>query len=139
MKHWQELGHIAGRVVRVGVPAALAVVTRIEGSGYRRAGARLLIEGDGAFTGSVSGGCLEEDVRRVGQEVAAPGRSRLLHYDTGDDEDTVFGLGLGCNGEVDLMVAPIAGPAARAQFARLEPPLAGREPFALATAGEARG
>jgi xanthine dehydrogenase accessory factor len=139
MKHWQELGHIAGRVVRVGVPAALAVVTRIEGSGYRRAGARLLIEGDGAFTGGVSGGCLEEDVRRVGQEVAATGRSRLLHYDTGDDEDTVFGLGLGCNGEVDLMVAPIAGAETRALFARLEPLLAGDEPFALATAVEDGG
>ena len=91
MKHWQETGQIVGRVVRLGLdarPSALATVTGIEGSAYRRPGAKLLIEDDGAVLGGVSGGCLEEDVRRAGRQVLQTGRTRLLHYATGDDEST---------------------------------------------------
>lgn len=144
MKHWQELGHIAVRVARLGestrarMPsdprylAALATVTRIERSAYRRPGARLLIEPDGPILGGVSGGCLEEDVRRVGLSVMASGRSRRLHYDTSDDETQVWGLGLGCNGEVDLAVVPIGGDALDL-FARLQARLRGDSAFTLST------
>jgi xanthine dehydrogenase accessory factor len=149
MKHWQELGHIAGRVARLGQEArrgesagarlaALAMVTRIEGSAYRRPGARLLIEPDGSFLGGVSGGCLEADVRRIGQGVIESGRARLLHYETGDDEERVWGLGLGCNGEVDLAVQPIAR-VELGLFAELRTLLAGDAPFALATVVEEGG
>jgi xanthine dehydrogenase accessory factor len=140
VKHWQELGQIAGRVARLGQhgrAAALAIVTRIEGSAYRRAGAKLLIEPGGGVVGGVSGGCLEEDVRRVGLAVIESGRSRLLHYDTGDDDRVVWGLGLGCNGAVDLLVQSVAGQADT--FGRLEELLAGDAPFALATIVEDGG
>jgi xanthine/CO dehydrogenase XdhC/CoxF family maturation factor len=143
MKHWQELGHIAVRVARLGETArrdgvngdrfaALAIVTRIEGSAYRRPGAKLLIEPEGPTLGGVSGGCLEEDVRRVGLSVIASGRSRRLHYDTSDDENKVWGLGLGCNGEVDLVVVPI-GLEALGRFSQIEARLRGDSPFALST------
>jgi xanthine dehydrogenase accessory factor len=111
LKHWQELAHILDRVLGYAPAsrsAALAVVVSISRSAYRRPGAKLLIDGDGGFIGGVSGGCLEEDVREIGLEVMRTASSRVLHYDTGSDETTLWGLGLGCDGEVDILVQPIS-------------------------------
>jgi xanthine/CO dehydrogenase XdhC/CoxF family maturation factor len=63
--------------------------------------------------GGVSGGCLEADVREVALGVMRSGTPRLLHYETGADESTVWGLGLGCNGAVDIFVQSIGVPAVR--------------------------
>jgi xanthine/CO dehydrogenase XdhC/CoxF family maturation factor len=135
VKHWQETGQIVERLIqlsREGRRCALAVVTRIVGSAYRRPGAKLLIEDAGAVHGGVSGGCLEEDVRQIGLRAIAPGgHARLRHYATGDDEDTVWGLGLGCNGEVDVLIQPVAADAA-ATWARVGELLRGDAPFAIA-------
>src|SRR5262245_44281255 len=89
VKQWQEMTQILDRVVRLGregKTTAMAVVTQIHGSAYRRAGAKLFVEGDdgAACIGGVSGGCLEEDVREIAGGVRSSGRSRILHYDTGD-------------------------------------------------------
>ena len=142
MKHWQELGQILDRVLRLaraGRPAALAIVTRIRGSAYRRPGAKLLIEEDGSFLGGVSGGCLEEDVRQVGLQVLARGLSLRLRYETGDDDSRVWGLGLGCDGEVDIAVVPISVEAALGTWARVRELLDGDAPFALSTVMEDGG
>jgi xanthine/CO dehydrogenase XdhC/CoxF family maturation factor len=136
VKHWQETARILDRVIRLGQqgrPAAIAIVTRIEGSAYRRPGAKLLIEEGGALLGGVSGGCLEEDVRQVGLRVLSSGRSRVLHYETGADETRLWGLGLGCDGRVDLVVQPIAPQAALGTWARVRSLLDGDSPFALST------
>ena len=141
MKHWQELAHILDRVLALtpaGRPAALAIVTGIERSAYRRPGARLLIDGDGGFLGGVSGGCLEEDVREVGLEVLRTGRSRVLHYETGSDETKLWGLGLGCDGAVDILVHPISG-GPDGVWARVRALLDGDAPFALTTLVEEGG
>jgi xanthine/CO dehydrogenase XdhC/CoxF family maturation factor len=135
VKHWQELGQILERVLslaREGRPCALATVTRIRGSAYRRPGARLLIEPDGGGLGGISGGCLEEDVREVGQQVMRTGLSRLLHYETGTDESKVWGLGLGCDGEVDVAVHAVSVEAALGTWARVRDLLRGEQPFAIA-------
>ncbi len=134
MKHWQETGQIVERLVRLardGRRGALATVTRIVGSAYRRPGAKLLIEEGGAVHGGVSGGCLEEDVRQTGLRVLESGLTRLRHYATGDDEDTVWGLGLGCNGEVDVVIQAI-GPDSSAAWTQVGGLLQGDAPFALA-------
>ena len=110
VKHWQEMANIADRVVRLDIEgrrAALAVVTRIEGSAYRRPGAKLLIEDQGGTVGGVSGGCLEQDVREVGLQVLQEGRTRTLHYDTYDDDSKIWGFGLGCDGKVDVLVQSV--------------------------------
>ena len=136
MKHWQELDQILDRMLRLaqaGRSTALATVTRIQGSAYRRPGARLLIEDEGAVLGGVSGGCLEEDVRQVGLRTLQSGRSRLLHYETGDDDTKVWGLGLGCDGEVDIAVLPVTVEAAQGTWARVRGLLDGDAPFALST------
>ena len=116
MIHWKETAEILSRLAELeaaGRRAALATVVRIAGSAYRRAGAKFLIEEDGETLGSVSGGCLEADVREVGLGVLAGGEPRLLRYDTGSDEDAVWGLGLGCDGTVEVFVqAATGGPVA---------------------------
>jgi len=107
LKHWHETGSILERVARnaqSGSRAAIATVVRISGSAYRRPGAKLFVEEDGTTHGGVSGGCLEADVRAVALEILRGAPPKLLHYDTGSDDETVWGLGLGCEGVVDLWV-----------------------------------
>jgi xanthine dehydrogenase accessory factor len=136
MNHWQESAEILARLAELaaaGQRAALATVVSIAGSAYRRPGAKLLIEEAGGTVGSVSGGCLEADVREVAREVIASGRPSLRHYNTGADEDVVWGLGLGCNGLVDVLVQPASeGPLADLAD-RLRELFAGEGAFALAT------
>jgi len=136
MNHWKETAEVLARVAELaaaGRRAALATVVRISGSAYRRPGAKLLIEEAGGTLGSVSGGCLEADVREIAQVVMATGTPCLRHYDTGSDEDVVWGLGLGCNWRVDVFVQPAtAGPFAE-HAARLRTLLAGDLLFAVAT------
>jgi len=110
MKNWHETREVFAHIhANPDVVFALATVIGIEGSTYRRPGAKLLIPGDGPLCGNVSGGCLEEEIAVVGCEVIRDGSHRLLHYDTSMDEDTLWGLGLGCDGKVDVFVQAIHG------------------------------
>ncbi len=86
MNHWKETAEILARLAELkaaGKSAALATVTHIVGSAYRRPGAKFLIEETGDTLGSVSGGCLEADVREVAKAVLATGCPSLRHYSTG--------------------------------------------------------
>jgi xanthine dehydrogenase accessory factor len=102
------------------------------GSAYRRPGAKFLIEDTGSTLGSVSGGCLEADVREVANAVAETGTPSLRHYNTGD-EDVVWGLGLGCNGLVDVFVQPATDGPLAALAGPLRELFAGDGMVALAT------
>jgi xanthine/CO dehydrogenase XdhC/CoxF family maturation factor len=136
MKHWRETAEIVDRAIALasaGRRAALATVVRIAGSSYRRPGAKFLIEEDGETLGGVSGGCLEADVRHIGLRVIQTGVPRLLHYDTGADDRTVWGLGLGCNGEVDIFVQPATEPLALEALREIRIRLEGTSAFAIAT------
>ncbi len=92
-----------------GEPMALATIIGVRGSTYRRAGARLLITQSGQQTGNISGGCLEGDVAVVAAEVLERRTPRVMMYDLTADDDAVWGLGLGCNGAIEVFVEPIAG------------------------------
>jgi len=136
VKHWKETAEVFGRaaeLVSAGRRAVLATVVRIEGSAYRRPGARLLVEDDGTTLGSISGGCLEGDVREVALAALAEGRSRGRRYETGADENEAWGLGLGCAGSVELFVQPIDS-AALGSIERARELLNTGQPFVLATA-----
>ena len=136
MKHWQETSQIVHRLTELaaaGRAAALATVVRIDGSAYRRAGAKLLVEEGGDTLGGVSGGCLETDVREIALVVMREGVPRLRHYETGDDDRTVWGLGLGCNGSVDIFVQPVTSAETVAVARRVGMLLAGDAAFAVST------
>ncbi|HEX2861598.1 MAG TPA: XdhC family protein [Lacunisphaera sp.] len=94
-----------------GQPAALATLVQVEGSSYRRPGARLLLLPDGTRVGSISGGCLEEDIMERGRRVLASGQPELAVYDTTAENDLVWGVGLGCQGVVRVFLEHL--PAAR--------------------------
>jgi xanthine dehydrogenase accessory factor len=87
-----------------GQPAALATLVKVEGSSYRRPGARLLLLPDGTRIGSISGGCLEEDVMERARRVLVTGKSELAVYDTTAENDLVWGVGLGCQGVVRVFI-----------------------------------
>lgn len=90
-----------------GQPAALATLVKVEGSSYRRPGARLLLLPDGTRLGSISGGCLEEDVMERARRVLASGSPELAVYDTTAENDLVWGVGLGCQGVVRVLLERI--------------------------------
>jgi xanthine dehydrogenase accessory factor len=80
-----------------------------QGSVYRGAGARMLVTEDGDTAGSISAGCLERDVCDHAREAIERGEPRLVTYDTTSAGDIVWGLGLGCNGVVRVLVEPLEG------------------------------
>jgi xanthine dehydrogenase accessory factor len=109
MKELRDILDALAEAQARGEPAALGTVIRVRGSTYRREGARLLIRADGRTVGSVSGGCLEGDIAEIARDVLATGRARLAQYDLTSDDDAVWGLGLGCNGAIDVLIEPVAG------------------------------
>ncbi len=86
---------------------ALATVVKVDGSAYRRPGARMLVTEEGELTGAISGGCLEGDALRKAQAVIFQQKSMLVTYDTTDEDDQKFGIGLGCNGIIQVLIEPI--------------------------------
>lgn len=89
-------------------PAVLATLVSVEGSSYRRPGARLLVQADGRRIGSISGGCLEEDVMARAARVQATGEADAVVYDTTSENDLVWGVGLGCHGVVRVLLEKVA-------------------------------
>jgi xanthine dehydrogenase accessory factor len=85
---------------------ALATIVAVRGSTYRRPGARLLVPEEGSPVGNISGGCLEGDVADLARVVMQDGRARLAGWDLTADDDAVWGLGLGCNGAIEVFIEP---------------------------------
>lgn len=83
----------------------LATVVDVEGSAYRRPGAKMAIFRDGTTLGAVTAGCLEGPVVDIATEVIEDGRPRVETFDLTDDDQ--WGLGLGCNGIVDILFEPV--------------------------------
>ena len=107
MKEIRDILKAFDEAQKLGKQTALATVVHVEGSSYRRPGARMLIQDDGQLTGAISGGCLEGDALRKALLVMTEKRSRLVTYDTMDDDDAKFGVGLGCNGIIQVLIEPI--------------------------------
>jgi len=85
---------------------ALATIVAVNGSTYRRPGARLLVPEEGDLVGNISGGCLEGDVADVARIVMREGVARMVSFDLTADDDAVWGWGLGCNGAIEVFVEP---------------------------------
>ena len=107
MKEIRSIISAWDQAVKQGKQAALATVVHVEGSSYRRPGARMLITEEGQLTGAISGGCLEGDALRKALLVMTQQKPMLVTYDTMDDDDAKFGVGLGCNGIIQVLIEPI--------------------------------
>jgi xanthine/CO dehydrogenase XdhC/CoxF family maturation factor len=91
------------------VDGVLATLVATAGSTYRKAGARMLILPDGTCHGLLSGGCLEADLGQHANEVLRSRRPRAVEYDMRGPDDTLFGIGAGCEGALRILLEP-AGP-----------------------------
>ena len=107
MKEFIDIVTSYENAVKAQKKTALATVVLVEGSAYRRAGARMLITEDGQLTGAISGGCLEGDALRKARMVILQQEPLLVTYDTMDDDDAKLGVGLGCNGIIHILIEPI--------------------------------
>lgn len=105
----KELQQILQRISQfaAGEKAILATVVDVVGSGYRRPGARMLIDQNGFGIGTISGGCLEADVLERAKKVLETGEPAVITYDTTKDKNSLFGLGMGCCGIVRILLEPV--------------------------------
>lgn len=87
---------------RDGRKVALATVVETWGSAPRPVGSHLVIDADGSFLGSVSGGCVEGDVLTEAMDVIEHGRPRLLEFGVADE--TAWRAGLSCGGRIKVYV-----------------------------------
>jgi xanthine dehydrogenase accessory factor len=107
MKEIQDIIRAFDLAETAGKKTALATVVHVDGSSYRRPGARMLIASDGQLTGAISGGCLEGDALRKAQLVMMEKKPMLVTYDTNDEDDAKLGMGLGCNGIIHVLIEPV--------------------------------
>jgi len=87
-----------------GKPLVLATIVRTIGSTYRKPGAHMLIAADGSAAGLLSGGCAESDLIERAQRVLASGHAELAEYDTRGSDDVIWGIGLGCEGAMQILL-----------------------------------
>ena len=113
--------------------AALATVVKVRGSSYRSPGARMLITDDGKWVGSISGGCLEGDALRKARKVMADKMPFTVTYDTREESNQNLGIGLGCNGVIDVLIEPLDAGDENNAAAFFERMISTNSPLALAT------
>ena len=91
--------------LEAGRQVALATVVETCGSSPRPVGSSLVIAADGAFEGSVSGGCVESAVVSAAKEVIATGKSAFLEFGYSDAE--AWEVGLACGGQIQVFLERI--------------------------------
>jgi xanthine dehydrogenase accessory factor len=133
MKELREIVKAHKQAVRDNKRTALATVVHIEGSSYRQPGARMLITEDGMLTGAISGGCLEGDALRKALLVIANVNPVVVTYDTSDEDDAKIGIGLGCNGIIQILIEPVIETEPLNPIKLIEQLFTKREPAILAT------
>ena len=107
MKEIREIIKAYEAASKTGKKSALASVVHLTGSSYRRPGARMLVTDEGELTGAISGGCLEGDALRKAMMVLSQQKSKLVTYDTNDEDDATIGIQLGCAGVIQVLFEPI--------------------------------
>ena len=107
MKELIQISEAYKEILSQGSEAALATVTRVRGSSYRRPGSRMLISEDARWFGSVSGGCLEGDALQQSLDVIKTKIPRVVKYDTRLNVPGAIGMGYGCNGILEVLIHPI--------------------------------
>ena len=124
---------VRARRAQPAIPFALATVVYVDGSSYRKPGARMLAGLNGRVAGSVSGGCLERDVLTRARAIILGAPAELAVYDTSDQDDMAFGTSLGCEGRVEILIHALAPGAEWPLAETVERVLRDRVPVILAT------
>ena len=88
-----------------GRDVAIATVVETWGSAPRPVGSHLVIDGDGNFEGSVSGGCVEGAVIADAMDVLQSGEPKMLEFGVADE--TAWQVGLSCGGRIRVYVEPL--------------------------------
>lgn len=107
MKELQEILRGYEAIKLAEEKAMLATIVDVRGSTYRRPGARMLIRQDGTTIGAISSGCLEADVVERAKKVMDSHDAITLVYDLTAPQDDVWGLNLGCNGVIQILLEPL--------------------------------
>lgn len=129
----REVVDALSRAAGAGDSIVLATVVRVTGSSYGGVGARMVVRNDGSTVGLVSGGCLESDLAEHARRVSANGHAEVVTYDTRDDDDAPWGLGLGCNGLIEVLLEPLPPPRAKDVASIIGQALGGEAPSVIAT------
>ena len=89
--------------IQRGINTFLATIVNTFGSTYRQKGAKMLITEQGEMIGTLSGGCLENDIFHYTKKIS--NHPLVINYDaTKEEEDIMWGFGLGCNGSVQILL-----------------------------------
>lgn len=132
MKELKEIVRAAAVAKERALRCALATVVNVDGSSYRRPGARMLVTEEGNITGAISGGCLEGDALQKALFAIAQHQNRLVVYDT-SEEDNTLGVQLGCNGIVSILFEPLSFDQPGNQLQLLSDAVAQRKASVIAT------
>ena len=103
----RAVAEAAAELAASGCAGVLGVVIQTEGSTYRKRGALILLDAGGVRVGALSGGCLEGEIETQAQHVLATGRATMTRFDTRGEDDRVFGSGVGCSGEMKVLLMPL--------------------------------
>lgn len=87
-------------------PFAMATIIAVDGSTYRHPGAKMLIGEDDSQYGTISAGCLEEDLVYHAREIMTNRQPKTIVYDLRSEDDLSWGQGAGCNGSIKVYVEP---------------------------------
>lgn len=114
-----------------GAVAALATLVRTRGATFRRAGTRMLVHADGRIVCELSGGCPQRDIVERARQVIRDGQPTRVAYNAESGLDVL--MEMGCGGELEVLIEPIARVGAMAWLAPLDACLRARRPATLAT------
>lgn len=92
---------------RAGRTLALGILVHTQGSTYRKPGALILMAANGDYAGLISGGCLEGDLREHALRVIERGQPHTVQYDLKGPDELLWGLGLGCEGAMRILILPV--------------------------------
>lgn len=103
----RAVAEAAAELAAAGVASVVGVVIETNGSTYRKRGALILLDATGMRAGALSGGCLESEVEQQARAVLEGGRAVLARFDTQGDDDRLYGSGVGCSGEMNVLLMPL--------------------------------